>query len=296
MKLTEPAMRPPQEVRSLILQTTQGCTWGKCNYCYTSRGYQFGALETDEFEQEARALKRYFAPDTSIYLAGANPFALPAKKLLEYIGILRKYYPEFRRVSMQSRIDDISRKSDAELRELCEAGLSHLYIGTENGYEPALTLMDKGHTAQDTRRELKRLREAGFTYTNFYILGMAGKGHGQESARATAAMFNEVRPERVTTTGMTLFEKAPVAQMAKTGEFVPASEREMIEELRTFLQELEGDIFYDGVHYLNALNYRFNVGDPDAKAKVLADIDEVLATYSDEELELMVNRKQKLSL
>ncbi|MBD5646575.1 MAG: radical SAM protein [Desulfovibrio sp.] len=296
MKFTEPPMRAPQEIRSLILQATQGCTYGKCNFCYTSRGYLFMAVKPEEMEKAAIAMKPYFPSTTPIYLTGANPFALPTWKLKQYIAVLRRHFPHFSRISLQSRIGDIAKKSDAELAELCRLGLSHLYIGTENGNDEALALMNKGQTEQETVEQLKRLDKAGFTYTTFYILGMAGRGKGQQSAKATAAMFNQVHPRMITSTAITPFARAPIAEMVKTGEFAMPSEREMIEELRTFLAELNIDTFYDGIHYLNPLNYRFEVGDPLQKQHVLDDIDQVLASCSDEELEAMVNRKAKISL
>lgn len=296
MKFTEPAMRPPQEAHSLLLRGTQGCTYNKCNFCYVSRGYRFMAVKLDDLEAEAIARKQFFPADTRIYLTGANPFTLPKRKLKEYIGVLRRHFPHFSRMSMQSRIDDIAKKSSEDLRELCHLGLSHLYIGTENGNEDVLRMMCKGHTARDTVEQLKRLDEAGITYTVFYVLGLGGKGMGQASGKATAAMFNQVHPERITTTGMTLFPGTPVADMARRGEFTEASEREKIEELFVFLKELQVNVFYDGIHYLNPLNYRFSNSDAAQKKRILADIEDTLRTYSDEELEAMVNRGQMNSL
>lgn len=296
MQFTEPAMRPPQEAASVLLRATQGCTWNKCNFCYVSRGYAFAAVKPEELDLEAASIRGFFPSKTPIYLTGSNPFALSADVLKEYIAVLRRHFPEFTRVSLQSRVDDIARKSDAELRELCGLGLSHLYIGVENGNEEVLALMNKGHTAKDTVAQLRRLDDAGITYTNFYVLGLGGKGKGKESGMATAEMFNQVHPRRITTTGMTLFANTPVAEMAKSGRFEEASEREKLEELREFLAGLKIDVFYDGVHYLNPAHYRFQTGNPEDKAHVLADIDDMLSTMSDAELEMMVNRGQMRSL
>lgn len=296
MRFTEPAMRPPQEQRSLLLRATQGCTWNKCNFCYVSRGYPFAWVPREQFEEDAIAFKHYFPDNTRIYLTGSNPFTLPSDILKEYLDILRRHYPMFDRASMQARIDDIEKKTDEELISLKELGLSHLYIGTENGNEEVLKLMNKGHTAKDTVRELKRLDDAGITYTNFYVLGLGGKGKGVASGEATAAMFNQVRPVRITTTGMTIFPNTPVAAMVEAGEFVEASEREKIEELHAFLSALKIDVWYDGIHYLNPVNYRFKNSDLSAKEHALADIEDILRTCSDEELERMVNRSQMHSL
>ena len=79
-------------------------------------------------------------------------------------------------------------------------------------------------------------------------------------------------------------------------EFIEASEREKIEELQVFLKALVIDTFYDGVHYLNPLNYRFANKDIEAKQSILKNIDDVLRTYSNDELEKMVSRHLKQSL
>ena len=293
---TEPAMRPPQEARSLLLRATQGCTYNDCHFCYVSRGYPFMAVTPEELEREVLAHKPFFPSDTAIYMTGSNPLALPVRTLREYLAVLARHFPQFSRVSLQGRIDDITAKSDAELAELRDLGLRHIYIGTENGHDDVLRLMNKGHDSAETVEQLLRLDEAGMTYTNFYILGMGGKGMGRASGEATARMFNKVHPRRITTTGMTLFAGTPVAEMAKRGDFTEASEREKIEELRTFLHNLDIDTIYDGVHYLNPLNYRFANRDAAAKAGVLADIDETLATCSDDDLERMVDRRRMQSL
>ena len=293
---TEPAMRPPQEAHSLLLRGTQGCTFNDCHFCYVSRGYPFLAVTPEQLEEEARFRKAFFPADTRIYLTGSNPFALPAERLRGWAEALRRQVPHFSVLTMQSRIDDIGRKSDAELRELRDLGLSHLYIGTENGNEEVLTLMNKGHSAADSVTQLLRLDAAGIGYTCFYVLGLGGRGRGRASAEATAAMFNRVHPIRITTTGMTVFPNSPLAEMAAKGDFTEATEREKIEELLVFLENLEIDTFYDGVHYLNPLNYRLRTGDAEAKAAVLADIREALSSHSDAELELMVGRERMKSL
>lgn len=296
MRFTEPVMRPPQEAHSLLPRATQGCTYNKCKFCYVSRGYKFLAVTPEELEAEIAPLKRYYPPDTKIYMTGSNPFALPCHRLKEYIAILRKHYPEFRELSMQTRIDNIPGKTDSELAELCELGLSHLYIGVENGNDAALDLMNKGYHSDKVVAQLRRLDKAGIEYTNFYLLGMAGKGNGQQSGLATAKMFNQVHPRRITTTGLTIFRDTPLAEMERKGEFVQPSEKEKIEELKTFLENLEIDTFYDGIHYLNPVNYRLRTGDKDAKARVLADLDAILKEYSETELERMVAREQMASL
>lgn len=296
MQFTEPAMRPPQEARSLLPRVSEGCTYNKCKFCNVSRGYRFRVISPDDLDMQLKPMQTYYPSNTPVYLCGSNPFALPAHMLKDYIKVLRKNFPAFSRLSMQSRIPDIGRKSDEELAELRDLGLSHLYIGTENGNEDVLKWMNKGHTAKETVEQLTRLNNAGITFTNFYVLGLGGKGRGRESALATAAMFNMVNPYRITTTGLTLLPNTEIEAMSARGEYIEASEREKIEELYLFLSNLETDSFYDGIHYLNPVNYRFSNKDKIIKKQVLEDLEDLLEKHSDEELELMVNRRLMRSL
>lgn len=296
MEFTEPAMRPPQERHSLLLRATQGCTYNACHFCYVSRGYPFMAVMPDMLEQEVLASRDRFPAPTAVYLTGSNPFALPVSRLRDYLDVLRRHLPRLTRVSMQSRIADIAGKSDAELRNLCRQGLNYLYIGTENGNDHVLRLMNKGHTAAQAVEQLLRLDDAGIGYTTFYVLGMGGKGAGRISGEATARMFNSVHPQRITTTGMTIFPRTPLADMVQRGEFTEAPEREKMEELLVFLQNLTIDTVYDGIHYLNPLNYRFANRDTETKQRVLADIADILQSHTDAELDLMVSRHLMHSL
>ena len=296
MEFTEPIMRPPQEAHSLLLRATEGCSYNACNFCYVSRGYQFRAVSPEYLEQEILRYKPFFPADTNVYLTGSNPFALPTETLQTYIATLRRHFPLFQELSTQSRIDDITRKTPEELQLLASLGLTHLYIGVENGNDQTLKFMNKGYTAAEAINALHLLDEAKISYTNFYVLGLGGQGLGKQCGLDTAKMFNQVHPRRITTTGMTIFKDTPLAQMVAAGTFKEPSEREKIEELGIFLENLTIDTFYDGVHYLNPLNYRFQTGNTQEKTKVLKDIQDVLNEYSTKELELMVNRKMMVSL
>lgn len=294
MEFTETPFRPPQEAKSLLLRATQGCTHNKCAFCYVSRGYAFQAATPAQLEQELAAKKSAHPADTDVYMIGSNPFALPTAGLVSYMETLRKHVPGFKELGMQSMIRDVAGKSLAELRELRALGLSHLYIGTENGNDEALRLMNKGHTAGEAVEQLLRLDEAGIAYTTQYILGMGGHGRGAACAKDTAAFFNQVHPRRLTTTGLTVFPDTPLEAMLRSGEFVEASEKEKIEELLLFLELLNTDTFFDSAHYLNPLTYRFHTATE--KDAVLEDIRDLLATHSEEEIEQMVGRGLMRSL
>ena len=73
----------------------------------------------EESLQEARQnYSRYCDKVQRVYLVGADPFALSAKKLLERIELIKQYLPNAGGVTLYSRTDNIGSKSDDELKAL----------------------------------------------------------------------------------------------------------------------------------------------------------------------------------
>lgn len=292
MRFTEPIYRPPMEANAMLLQATQSCNWNKCNFCYRSKDYPFLAAKPEELEEQLIKQRPYFPADTPIFLVGSNTFALPYRILKSYLDIISKYFPEHSRLSMFSRIDAIAAKTDEELKQLKNSGLTQLYVGTENGNNKALALMNKGHTREEAIKQLKRLEKAGIDYVAFYILGLGGKGTGQETALDTAEMFNQLKPKRITSTGMTVTEGTGAAALRNQGKFIDATEKEKIEELQTFLKNLKIETYYDGLHYLNPLHYKLKTSDAKTKEAILNDIERILTNYTENEIEEAINRAE----
>ena len=290
MTFEEPVYRPPWEARSMLLAVSQSCNWNRCKFCYRSKDYAFKVADPATFRRELLMQRSFYPADTRIFFVGSNNFALPTHRLMEFLDIVNEELPDHGRISMFSRVDAIARKSDEELAKLAANGCTHLYVGTENGNNEALELMDKGHTTDEAVEQLLRLDKAGISYTLFYILGLGGKGAGEKSGRETAEFFNRVHPKRISSTGMTVTEGTGAWDMWRAGEYEKASEREMIEELRVFLETLEVPCVYDSYHMLNPVHIKLNTGDEQAKAEAIRQLDEVLAKYSDEQLAAAVNR------
>lgn len=294
MQFTEPVFRAPQEAQYLLVRGTQGCTHNQCNFCYMSRGYQYGAASPEQFETEIRLQKDVYPANTRVYIVGSDTFSLPFAKLNTYAEIIRRHIPGFAEISIQGRLSGASRKSLDELKLLSAVGIKHLYIGMESGLDEALRIMNKGITAQETLEQMQRLDEAGIEYTAQCILGLAGRGRGQAGGMASANLLNQVHPRRIMTTGLTVFPNAPLAAMVKNGEFVEASEKEKIQELLVFIEHLNVETIFDASHYLNPVHYRFR--NPQQKNEVLDDIRKFLVKHSKTEIERMVKRSLKRSI
>lgn len=230
--------RPPFEARSVLLQVTVGCTHHACKFCSLYGDLRFRISPAEEVEADLRIVARYQPRARRVFLVGANPFVLSAGRLIRLADRIRDFLPKVRTIGMFARVSDILQKSAAELRELRARGITGISIGTESGDDASLAFMNKGTTAAEALEACRRLDEAGIEYYLTYMTGLAGAGNGTRAAHATATLFNRLHPYIVGIVSLTLFPDTPLMREIEAGRFVPMSERERLEELRTFLKEL----------------------------------------------------------
>ena len=282
LHFTGTVWRPPYEARSVLLQATVGCTHRTCKFCSLYGDLRFRLSPMEEIEADLAIVARHQPRARRVFLVGANPFVLSYGRLVRLADRIRDFLPKVRTIGMFARIDDLARKSDGELRELRARGITGLSIGTETGDDPSLAFMNKGYTAADIREQCRRLDAAGIEYYLTYMTGLAGAGNGERAARATAALFNDLHPYIIGIVSLTLFPDAPLAADAAAGRFVEASERERLEELRTFIAELAVPTTLMGHTVSNTVPLLGRL--PEERTRLLREIDDALARFSEKEL------------
>ena len=87
-----------------------------------------------------------------------------------------------------------------------------------------------------------------------FLNGVAGKSHSCEHAIHSAEIFNQCKPMLVGTGGLTLFPGTPLLEEAQRGEFDQLSEKEMLEELKLFVESLTCDCFFITHHTISGVN------------------------------------------
>ena len=250
--------RPPIEAHTILIPVTEGCTHNKCTFCNMYQNVPFRMWTLDEVENYVAEVKsRYGRLADSIdrvYLVGADPFALSAEKLLERISLIKKYLPNVLVITMYARTDNIAHKSDEDLKCLKEAGVNDLYIGVECGLNDVLADLNKGYSADETRKQCLRLNAVGISHCDLLMLGTAGEGRGLENAEATAALENEIKPTKILLNTMSAFEGTVLDKDIRDGRFVPATEKEILQEEYAFLQALElPDTYFWAIHPLDSV-------------------------------------------
>ena len=91
------------------------------------------------------------------------------------LNYIRENFPECERVTAYARAEDALRKTDEELKQLYEAGLTMAYVGAESGSEKVLEDIHKGETRQQLIDGVKKIEASGMKASVTFISGLAGK-------------------------------------------------------------------------------------------------------------------------
>lgn len=258
MHYTGPVYRPPLEAYTPLLEVTYGCSWRKCSFCTMYHEQKFGISPIEDIESDLKEMSEQYPKNLKrIFLVNGDAFVLPARKLLEISELIHKYFPEIECISCYASVRNIKSKSDEDLRKLKEAKFDSLYIGLETAYDPALEQMKKGYTAKDEYIQLKRLEDVDMEYNSLIMLGVAGRGNCKAHIEETLKLVNRFKPKRILVTSTSLQENTPLSDMRDAGEFVEATEREILEEELMLLENLEmdDDCLFFGSHPHNLIGF-----------------------------------------
>lgn len=282
MHFTGRTWRPPYEAHSVIIQATSGCTYHKCRFCNLYQDESFRMSPLEEFEEDLAEIKSYQPYARRIFWTGANPFAMSYENLKLRALTVRDYLIKCQTMAMFASIRDIRDKEVWQLKKLRAMGINGLTIGTESGDDDTLALVDKGYTAADILEQCRKLDEAGIEYYFVYMTGLAGKGKGERNARNSAKLFSQRNPYFISVDSLTLFPGTELYRMAQEGKFIPAGEKERLQELQIFIKNLQirthlfantGSNFYPLTAYL-----------PKEREAAVRKLQYVMDTVSEEEM------------
>ena len=279
LHFTGTVWRPPHEALSVLLQVTVGCTHHACKFCGLYGDRRFRVSPMAEIDADLQIIARWQPRARRVFLVGANPFALSYERLVQLADRIRDRLPKVQTIGMFARVDDIARKTDAELRELRARGFTGLSIGTETGDDPTLLRMNKGTTAAEILSQSRRLDEAGIEYYFTYMTGLAGAGNGERAARATAELFNRTHPFLIGVVSLTVFPDTVLGREVQAGLFREAGELERLDELRMLLERLEIPVTIDAHTVSNAVPLFGRL--PEDRTRLLRELD-VAQVVSDE--------------
>ena len=140
------------------------------------------------------------------------------------------------------------------MEQLKALGLREISLGSESGDDWTLDRVNKNCSAANITEQCAKLTEAGIDFWLCFLNGVAGKEHSMDHAIHSAELFSKCKPILVGTGGLTLFPGTPLLEEAERGEFTPLTEKEMLIELKVFVEHLTCDCTFITHHTVSGKN------------------------------------------
>jgi oxygen-independent coproporphyrinogen-3 oxidase len=194
----------------------------RCSYCDFATGAYEGALAETYVgaltrEIEAFDIIQERAEVDTIYFGGGTPSLLTPAQAAR---ILDAAYRRFQvttgaEVTMEMNPGTVTPEA---LRDLRAAGINRASFGAQTFDDAELKRLGRTHTADDTRRTLSMLREAGFDNISFDLIA----GLPEQTLEAWELNLNEalaLRPEHLSLYLLEVHAGTPLAEQIRQGRY-----------------------------------------------------------------------------
>jgi radical SAM superfamily enzyme YgiQ (UPF0313 family) len=286
-------IRPVDEADSLLIRTTRGCPWNKCEFCVNYRGMRFSKRSVEEIKKDIAAAAEYYGshPFQSCFLQDGDSFIMETEELLEILAFLKQHFPTLKKISSYGRSQTMIRKNPSEIKSICEAGLNLLYCGMESGSDSVLKNTKKGVSSADHIKAAEMAKEAGMEISQFIILGLGGTALWQEHAIETARVLNQINPDFIRVLTIGVKNSSGLEKQMREGKFQLQTEKNLIEEQRLLIDSLNGVTSYYVNHHGVDLLMEARGQLPDAKPRLLAIMDRYLSMPEDDRMNFTLGKR-----
>jgi len=268
--------RPPSEAYSLIVQATIGCTHNKCSFCKMFKEKRFQTRATEDIIADFAWARKRYRSVPRIFLADANALCLKTDKLMPILTYIEETFPECERVTIYGRASDVLRKTEDELRQLREHGLTMVYIGAESGSDKVLEMCRKGETRQQLIDAVKRIEKVGIKASVTFISGLAGKDGWEDHAIQTGTMITEMNASYVSLLTLLVDPQAPMYDDIQSGRLKLLTPQEVLAETHLMLENAnpEKTCIFRSNHASNYLSLKGDL--PQDRDRFLAQIENAM--------------------
>ena len=116
-----------------------------------------------------------------------------------------------------------------------------------------------------------------------------GAGKLEESAKKSAAVFNQIHPYYMILTNVSILPGTTLYKQMKRGEFTEASEKERLEEIRTLIANMDNPITIDTATAASSIYFVAEL--PKDKKRILMELDRAIESFSDEQEKILHARR-----
>ena len=270
--------RPPGEWRSYLLQCTIGCSHNKCTFCGMYKTKKFHVRPMKEIIEDIAMAREYYGPENvdKVFLCDGDAIVMRQAHQLQILEALYAAFPHLRQVTVYAGTRSTMTKSQEQLIELRQAGLTRAYLGVESGWDELLKKVNKGVTSEQMLQAAALLKNAGIDLWVTVILGLAGPGEpSKKHVEETIRVLNRMQANHVSCLSYMPEPNSPMYQDVKEGRFQMITPREYLEETRALVAGLNyGPFHFTSNHASNYLPLKGTL--PDDREKFLSMIDNAL--------------------
>ncbi|WP_282035812.1 radical SAM protein [Saccharicrinis aurantiacus] len=248
--------RPWMEANSLLIQTTIGCSHNKCTFCDMFRDKKFRARKLEDIYEDIEEARRTYKHVEEFFLIDGNVMVMKTEFIVSIIKKIKELFPSTRKISLYSQYNDFRRKTVEQLKLIKEAGLTMAYVGLESGDAKVLEDVKKGMTPEQAIEGAAKAKEAGIRVLVSIIFGLGGKERSKEHIVETTKLLNILQPEELAPMALAVQPGTELEAQLDRGEFTLPSKRQVLEEEKYMLENLNFSTFYWGDHGNNEVSLK----------------------------------------
>ncbi|RAK62650.1 radical SAM family heme chaperone HemW [Hymenobacter edaphi] len=211
-----------------------------CHYCdfhfSTALGRKPQVVEALLRELELRQDYLGGAALGTIYFGGGTPSLLSEAELMTLFEALYRRFdvaPDAE-ITLEANPDDLTRE---KLRELAASPVNRLSIGLQSFHEPHLRLMNRAHSAQESRRSVLAAQDAGFDNLSIdLIYGVPAPGPGHGIWQHDLAQALELQVPHLSCYALTIEPQTVFGRRLQKGQFRAAPEEFVAREFELLLE------------------------------------------------------------
>lgn len=268
--------RPPSEANSILLQVTTGCSHNKCTFCGMYKGSRFSIKDDKTIMDDIDFAATHCRNQERLFLCDGDALIIPQKRLIPIIKQIRKKLPWVTRIGTYANTKSIKMKSEDQLKELYDLGLTIAYMGLESGDDVTLASINKGADSKQMIDMGRKLRAAGMKLSITVLLGVAGLERSHIHAEKTGRVLSAIDPEFVGALSLMLTPNTPLFRDEEKGFFTLLGPEQMLEELFIMFSQTElSNGYFHANHASNYLPIKAKL--PQDKNKTLQLIEKALA-------------------
>ena len=233
--------RPPSEAYSLLVQVTIGCTHNGCTFCKMFKNKKFRVRPLEEVLEDLAWARQRYSRVERMFLCDGDALALSNRRLMPILEYIKENFPECQRVTIYGRANDVNKKTEEEMKELFDAGITMVYIGAESGSDKVLKEVNKGVTRQELIDAVRKIEDCGMQASVTFISGLAGKDGWEDHAIQTGTMISEMNPSYVGLLTLIVEPNVPMFDDIQSGKLRLLTPEEVMQETLLMLEHTHVD-------------------------------------------------------